>query len=488
MWVAASVAGAGMALSNTVFMLAFATLAIVQASVVFLVGWERLINIFQSIPVINRILSSNLAEWVKALVVLTCAPLFAIYLCMSFLNQITRKIVACMRITEPMNDQDRALWVTRITHNQLEAMKRWEWTQILIRVMDWGLMSLTLTVLVSKFLVVFVSFVAEYLAGFSLVGTTFIFIGICVGLLLLPPVPGFPIYIAAGLLLVRVGRRSMGFWGSIFYATAISFAIKVVSGLILHLVFGRIARHSVALRSRASFNNTYLQAIRLILEGPGRHLDKMAILLAGPEWPTGLLIGMFKGVSVFKQLLYSTSVLLLIFPCVLSGALALRAEERVYGLMAPIAIAVAAILKMFIGTFAAYRVERVVKLNREYLISQCNDEEVAAFDKRKAAERAKAHRVGDWHSDSFPSWLKLALIVGAASVAGSCWIVQVYGEGCFRPFEISDKIHDKLDGNSLNLIRPLGWIVMGMALGGVLSIAWYKLWLVDTLWNKRAEL
>jgi hypothetical protein len=44
----------------------------------------------------------------------------------------------------------------------------------------------------------------------------------------------------------------------------------------------------------------------------------------------------------------------------------------------------------------------------------------------------------------------------------SCYIFFLQGENCFVTFELTDSIAEKLDGNALNLVKPLGWVGIGL--------------------------
>ena len=54
-----------------------------------------------------------------------------------------------------------------------------------------------------------------------------VFVGMC--LFLLPPVPGLPIYLTAGIVLVAAGENSLGLTVSAIYACAISLGIKLLA-------------------------------------------------------------------------------------------------------------------------------------------------------------------------------------------------------------------------------------------------------------------
>jgi hypothetical protein len=58
--------------------------------------------------------------------------------------------------------------------------------------------------------------------------------------------------------------------------------------------------------------------------------------------------------------------------------------------------------------------------------------------------------------------IKFVLCISLILMSLSCYIFFLEGENCFVAFELTDSIRTDLDGNALNLVKPLGWVGMGM--------------------------
>ena len=87
-------------------------------------------------------------------------------------------------------------------------------------------------VVVAKFTTLLLSWLITECSGMGLYPVTGIIIAIGLFLFLLPPVPGVPIYLTGGILLVASGRYhtqpfALGIWGSVVYTGFVSLAIKL---------------------------------------------------------------------------------------------------------------------------------------------------------------------------------------------------------------------------------------------------------------------
>jgi hypothetical protein len=65
------------------------------------------------------------------------------------------------------------------------------------------------------------------------------------------------------------------------------------------------------------------------------------------------------------------------------------------------------------------------------------------------------------------------LCVALTLMSLSCYIFFLEGENCFVAFELTDSIDEELDGNALNLVKPLGWVGMGLFVAACVLIKVY---------------
>jgi len=357
----------------------------------------------------------------------------------------------------------------------VKAMRNWAWTSVLVKVMYLSLLFLVLSVGISKITTLFLSWLNQTLTEhFGLVAITIIFMLVGITMFLLPPVPGVPVYITSGVVIVNAARADFGFWGAFFFATAVSLCLKLSAIFMQQRGFGEGMSHSVKIRYIVGVNSVTIQAIRRILEQDGFRLDKISILCGGPDWPTSVLTGILR-LSPTKMLIASLPIYFLILPCVAAGAFLLRQSEGgVWLSLAPMAISLAALTQTSALILAMYYIEQVSDQHREELLEHCNDKEVAALEERDKIRQKIYREVTDWSVT--PRWIKAVIFFGAVFLASSAWIIQMNGSSCFEPYEITDTIEDKLDNNPLNLVLFLGWVSMGLMTAGLVCLWIFRSW------------
>jgi hypothetical protein len=180
--------------------------------------------------------------------------------------------------------------------------------------------------------------------------------------------------------------------------------------------------------------------------------------------------------SVVQNVLGSSPVLIVILPVTLAGALLLkRAEGGVWVSAASMALALTALIQTLFLGFAAYYIEKIIQEHREELMTMPGDEDVKRFDDI-ANERARARKyVSEWRR--LPCWLKLTLGIGILAETASAYLFQLFGSRCFENFDITDSIERNLDGNVLNIVKPLGWIGIGLFATGCVALIILGRWI-----------
>ena len=217
-------------------------------------------------------------------------------------------------------------------------------------------------------------------------------------------------------------------------------------------------------------NSLSIRAIRHILSEPGLAFlnpRKVAILCGGPDWPTSVLTGILK-LSLPDMLLGSTPVIFLIAPCVFAGAFQLRRNEGdKWQTIAGVTLAVAAMVQMVALVAAAYFIENVADAHASSLRAEEDDVEV---QRREAADRLRAERyerATRWHR---VNWLmRVVLIIGAVVAGLVCYALQFGAQYCFEEFVVTDTIHEKLNGDALNLVKRPWGIIAGLLFAASLT-------------------
>ena len=101
MWVAASVAGAGMQLSNVVVTFTSVALLLVVGLVASQVGWRAIHEELHTVPLVRRLAGAFASDWAKALFLLMAAPGIGLYIMIAALNQLLRR---CLPFTKEVRN------------------------------------------------------------------------------------------------------------------------------------------------------------------------------------------------------------------------------------------------------------------------------------------------------------------------------------------------------------------------------------------------
>lgn len=374
---------------------------------------------------------------------------------------------------------------------------------------------------ITKFTMVFLSWLNSVLAKMPLGAVVGIFYSVGLFMFLLPPVPGVPVYVLGGVVMVNsFVKQGLPFPVSCIVVTFICFMIKLNAVAMQQKCIGGMMSGSLYVRKTVMVNSMSIKAIRLILTKPGLGIDKIAILCGGPDWPTSVLTGILK-LSVFKMLFGTIPVIFLVFPCVMSGAFVNEAcpcdeppcsgatvastpfmckynttcealetnmcfnqegTDRVRNLykgMGTVSLLMASLVQSLALFSAMYFIENTTSKERAKLLEYPNDPEVEIADEEDAKKSRTFKAATMWQR--VPLCQKINLITMFLGTACFCLFFGLASSLCFVPFETTDSIDEKLAGNPFNVIvgkyrnwpengtegRPgyyIGWITNGLVI------------------------
>lgn len=244
LWIAASMAGAGEGLSN--ILIAFAiSLGIGATFIMGALFTSHLRDTKQNVEVVVRQQTEMYQDALRGLVVLSALPLVAVALLVSLVNQFIRRhflIPCCSFIRYTEEERFHAGWFTKAVDNEIaKNLLAANHAKIFTYTIYWGYGYIFFNVLASKFTTLFLSWLIEYTASMSIMAVTGIVVTVGMFLFLLPPIPGIPIYLTAGIVLLSVGMETLGLWGSVLYACVISQIIKLLA-IVMQQVSRRLRR------------------------------------------------------------------------------------------------------------------------------------------------------------------------------------------------------------------------------------------------------
>ena len=232
----------------------------------------------------------------RGMFVWTSMPLYCLFLVISALNQCVRKASCFPYSKEIETEEERAGIFTETVQHMYERMKNWRWTSVLKSVLLLGTAYMALNVRESARRALPLSCArartptslsrragrrrqihdaADGVAHHRVLGdgalpVTGIIIAIGLFLFLLPPVPGVPIYLTGGILLVASGRDhphpSLGIWGSVVYTGFVSARDQAVRASTLQQkCIGGFLAGKAWIRQLVGVNSDMIRTMKLIL-------------------------------------------------------------------------------------------------------------------------------------------------------------------------------------------------------------------------------
>jgi len=462
-WVSSSLAGAGAGVSAT---LAALTLAAFVASAIFLVaGYDTYEREEQLSLIWSSIIEKygSLLDIARGLLIVTCTPIALCYILVSIIKQFFRSINVWSQKpadTDSLRGVAGAGLVTVEARRLVEIVGSWNRAKVFTFAIYWGIAFMIMSVIVAEFTIVFLSWLIEYSSSMHLVIVTGLLAGIGLIMFLLPPVPGVPIYLTLGIVIIPVGRSQLGILGSIIYALVVSLILKLLACTLQQKVIGGLLHNKVSVRQFVGINTKFTRAMKLVLNEPGFGVAKVAILIGGPDWPTSVLCGIMN-LPLIPILIGTLPIILLILPTLLTGSFLYMSNLIVDDqqefpwatTMATVCAAITALVQFGSMIVAAFYLENVISTREDDLKSIPIDQEVEDADE-KLIELNKAYEeVTQWHL--VPMAAKITLSLSLACMIICCYMVQLFADNCFVEYQLTYTIDKHLDGDWKNIVlRP----------------------------------
>jgi len=479
MWCAASLVGAGEGISSAIAAFTFTSFV---GSFIFL--GATLSRNQQKEAVTEYV--ANLVEAyegyldvIKGLFIITCLPLVFFYIAVSFVNQCMRKI-GC-----PCNKRKVTTgWLTNATSRQLKHYRTWNHTQVFAYAILWGIGFMTMSVVVSQLTTLFLSWVIEEVKVFSIIQTTLITSAIGIVMFLLPPVPGIPIYLTLGIVMVAPGRETFGsIKVTVVYCIFVGLILKLMACTLQQKAIGEQSAGSVTVRQMCAINSHLIRTMRLILSQKGFNAAKVAILIGGPDWPTSVLCGILK-LQLFQILVGTLPIVFIIAPTVLSGSLLYMSNMKIKesgALEFPwaqtaytIMMAFTAVVQFGSSLLAMYYIEKVSTEQAVDLAQIPFDLEVKSADESEERIRKVTVEIAKW--EVLPVFAKVLLLSSLVLMLICCYAVQFYYSFCFYPYELTNTIDENLGGDWTALFLPLGKFAMLLFLISCVLLVVFRRW------------
>mmetsp|Transcript_54921 Transcript_54921/g.158924 ORF Transcript_54921/g.158924 Transcript_54921/m.158924 type:complete len:1012 (-) Transcript_54921:131-3166(-) len=467
MWVAASIAGASMQLTGTIMAFSGAGLVALFLWIYFEVGSKLIHSTLKQSKIMGQLMLIVTNDWFRACCLLGPGALLPAMFGIEVLKQKVRIL---------RGGVDSGTLITPESAQMLGFLLQWDWVGILMKANWLVILYWTLSVGVSKVTVVFLSWLNEEFEknlGFDAVLVIFFIIGFT--MFMLPPVPGIPVYITAGIIIAAQGRsiEGVGFGGGI--------AIAIIESLVLKLCaccgqysIGYFLGKVVKIQQLVGVDKVPIRAIEKILLKRGLSLGKVSVLVGGPDWPTSVLTGILK-LNLPQCCLGTLPVIFVSSPCVLAGAflagpkaVMTDSEKGVWDALSSTMLLVSFVGQLASGILAMYFIQdKVMHCSEELSAHRPEHDAVKQLTLAEMDFNECCVEVCDWRTFT-PFWLRY-IVATTGMMIGAFFAFIMMDSMCFRAFEVNNKISDPegLDCGSnfgcavLRIVRwPLGWFAL----------------------------
>jgi len=480
LWVAASIAGVDMALSGVVMQFIAVTFALMLLLTLGAFGRDSMRKKANEVAMMKSLMESYKRDWLKGLFVFCCLPLVLVFFALSAANQAVRKYLGLPCCLPAAHDAEGGGPLVRALTSRGRGFAEFLFarpTNVFVWTLLWGILYFVMNVGVGKVVVLMLAWLNEETASWGPGAVTGVTVAFGIFLFLMPPVPGVPVYLFAGVVMVNSLQDEVGFWPGIFITSGVCLFIKLTACAIQQKVFGENLGSYVVVRKAVGFNSMMMRAIRYCLEQPGLSPGKVSILCGGPDWPVSVGCGILK-LPLLPMLIGTLPVYpLFMLQTVMAGAFQLKvAESSTWDSMATCMLTVCS-GGMLLTSFAmCYYVAEVQSTKQEELVKYPVDEEVAELERLEEEGKLAWGIVTEWKV--LPGWVQANLSSAACLMVTSCYFFAMFGSSCFEEFEVTDSISEDLRGGHwYNIVKsPNGWVALGLFGGATAQLVAYYVW------------
>jgi len=211
-------------------------------------------------------------------------------------------------------------------------------------------------------------------------------------------------------------------------------------------------------------------------------IAKVGVLVGGPDWPTSVLCGILR-LEVIQIMIGTIPVICVIFPTCVSGALMYMTgmttdtgnPQYVWAGMAfALVTAFSTCVQFGALLIATFYIEFTTSQRSDELALIPIDEEVKEADERDEAFHRCYGEVTQWRV--MPLWPKIMLQASLVCTIASSYMSLLFAGLCFEEHALTDTIEDNLGGEWHTIIKPLGWVVIGLFVVAIVFFMIFSSW------------
>jgi len=482
-WVAASLAAGDLGLSRVVLRLSAAMGASIAVYVGYVIGLAEIRRATRNVSAVNMVIELLHSDIAKGAFMLLAWPLLPVYFVYEVLHQAVRSCLNRIGVEENDGDGTR-VWITAEARRHWEELQMWNRASVLEKSMTIGILYVTIQVGISQGVTVFLSWLSDKIAPWSLPAILAMLFAIGETMFMLPPVPGLPIYLISGIVIVqRCQQDGQSFVVGISVAAVFSILLKLAAVLLQQKAIGEPFSNSIAVKKLCAVHTPTMKAVRHILSRPGLDTAKVAVLVGGPDWPTSVLTGILR-LNAGQMLLGTMPIVLLIVPVVFAGAFMLQSAQEEsessadkYARLAEVMSMLSSVVLVGMMIAAVYQIESVQQQFKEEIEQgdwekdPQEGEVLQAIEEDEQKSKAYEH-FARWNL--VPSGMQVLLYFGSMIMSASIYLVLLADP--FESFSIADHVSDLPGGSILALINTSGYAAFACVLVAAAVLTTFELW------------
>jgi len=287
-WISVALSAVEMGVATDVIQLIVVFCAIFGIACFITAGPRRVYRQATKSKLAKKVIGYTQTDLAKALLFCCTMTLLPFALAISVVSAAARRLGLSLYQQPP--DMPKDGFLTAATH----AMMAW-WFNDPTKIFKYSayisIFYFTFSIGVGKGAVLFLAWLVDALSSLNVGLVIFVFILIGVSMFLLPPVPGPPVYLTGGILVVGTLEPKIGFWPATMLCVLICWFVKLLSCALQQKMIGENLGKYASIRHMCGINSLQMRAIRYCLEQKGFSVAKIAILCGGPDWPTSVLCG-----------------------------------------------------------------------------------------------------------------------------------------------------------------------------------------------------
>jgi len=500
LWIAASIVGSSLRLASVVqaFILAFGVFVVAYFCVsTSSLDKELISRGIRASPLMKAGRDFLFSDWSKACVLLPVFYFFPLYLALSALNQLVRKLRGF-----PESSADAGgFYLTSRTRQQLQQMALWNMTSVFRKMQFLCIAAVGLQVVGGMGTNIVLAWVNSKLQATDFFTLSIVFFLVGTAMFMIPIVPGIAVYFFGGILIPSGYVRAYAvtptassslvdsaaspydgteFWIGVAISMVMNYALKMIAITLQQKVIGEPMSSNLTVLQTVGVNKPQMRAIELILRKPGLTLPKIAILVGGPDWPVSVLTGILR-LSLFQMLLGSIPVIFNVLFVTSAGSFRLReAESETWSAMSSVTLSISAIWSICQMVLAGYYIQETWEAYHEYLSKPRKGHIPLDWLDHVSAQQATVRAAfSNWKA--LPGPAKGSVFIASVLMIGASFLMVFLQSWCWDEFQVNDDVATL----GLSFVKAPGWAAIICFCAGCALYFAFQLWVSYSIREQR---